>query len=136
PTLARRAGASTARCKPLDGVNVWASISEGSPSPRTEIVYNVEPLRGAVRQGDWKLVWRTSLPSARELYNIADDPSEKSDLAARHPEKVAQLQKRIEQIAGQSAKSMFLTDTFRAYKSRPASPPTLPSEDDFLENEP
>ena len=71
PTLAALAGASTAKCKPLDGVNVWDTIAEGKPSPRTEIVYNVEPFRGAVRQGDWKLVWRTLLPFERRSYSIS-----------------------------------------------------------------
>lgn len=51
PTLAGLAGASLDKGKPLDGVNVWPTISEGKPSPRQEIVYNVEPFRGAVRQG-------------------------------------------------------------------------------------
>jgi arylsulfatase B len=63
PTLAALAGASTAKCKPLDGVNVWDTIAEGKPSPRSEIIYNVEPFRGAIRQDNWKLVWRTLLPS-------------------------------------------------------------------------
>ena len=35
----------------------WAS--EGKPSPRTQIVYNIEPFRAGIRQGDWKLNWRT-----------------------------------------------------------------------------
>ena len=35
-------------------------------------MYNIEPFRGAVRQGDWKLVWRSLLPSKIELFNIAD----------------------------------------------------------------
>jgi arylsulfatase A-like enzyme len=62
PTLAHLAGASTAKCLPLDGQDVWGTISENQPSPRTELVYNVEPFRGAVREGDWKLIWRTPLP--------------------------------------------------------------------------
>ena len=56
--------------------------AEGKPSPRTEVVYNIEPFRAGIRQGDWKLIWRTPLPPAVELYNIAQDPSEKNNLAA------------------------------------------------------
>ena len=37
------AGAATTKCKPLDGVNVWGTIAEGKSSPRSEVVYNVEP---------------------------------------------------------------------------------------------
>ena len=34
----------------LDGMDVWPTISQGAPSPRTEVVYNMEPFRGGVRQ--------------------------------------------------------------------------------------
>src|SRR5262249_59908716 len=47
PTLAALAVPSTAKGKPLDGVNVWATIAAGQPSPRPGIVYNVAPLRRA-----------------------------------------------------------------------------------------
>ena len=63
PTLAGLAGAAPGKAKPLDGLDVWPTISEGKPSPRQEVVYNIEPFRGGVRQGDWKLIWRTPLPS-------------------------------------------------------------------------
>src|SRR5262249_47000787 len=106
PTLAALAGANVSKGKPLDGLNVWSSVSEGKPSPRQEVVYNVEPFRGGVRKGDWKLIWRTPLPSALELYNIAQDPSEKINLADKNPQIVAELQSRIEQLARESAKSM------------------------------
>jgi arylsulfatase A-like enzyme len=56
---------------PLDGMNVWKTISEGAASPRNEIVYNVEMFRAAVRQGDWKLVTRFTLPSKAALFNLA-----------------------------------------------------------------
>ena len=58
PTLLGLAGASAARRKPLDGLDVWGTISEGKPSPRTEIVYDLQPFRAGLRQGDWKLIWR------------------------------------------------------------------------------
>ena len=85
PTLAGLAGANVTKGKPLDGLDVWSTISRGAASPRHEIVYNVEPFRGGVRIDDWKLIWRTPLPSVIELYNIPQDPSEKTNLADRNP---------------------------------------------------
>jgi arylsulfatase B len=103
-----------------------ASIEIGKPSPRKEVVYNIEPFRGGVREGDWKLIWRTLLPSALELYNIAEDPSEKTNLADKNPEIVAKLQKRIEELARESAKSLFLVDAFTAVKASAHGAPALP----------
>ena len=47
------------------------------------------------------------LPSSVELYNIAQDPSEKNNLAAQNPEKVAALQKRANELAAEAAKPML-----------------------------
>jgi arylsulfatase A-like enzyme len=132
PTLAGLAGASVTKGKPLDGLDVWSTISSGAPSPRQEIVYNIEPFRGGVRIGDWKLIWRTPLPSAIELYNIPQDPSEKTNLADSNTAKVAELQKRIEQLAKESAKSLFLLDAFGAVKGAAHGPPSLPNEDAYF----
>lgn len=130
PTFAALAGASTAKCKPLDGVNVWDAISQGKPSPRTEIVYNVEPFRGAVRQGDWKLIWRTLLPSSVDLYNLAADPSETKNLADKHPETVAALQKRLNDLAKGAAKPLFLVDQFKVVNKNLKGEPVLPTDED------
>ena len=131
PTFAALAGASTAKCKPLDGLNVWDTIAEGKPSPRHEIVYNVEPFRGAVRQGDWKLVWRTLLPSNVELFDLAQDPSEKDNLAAQHPDKVAALQQRLDELAKQCEKPLFLVDQFKVITKNMQGEPILPTDEDF-----
>jgi arylsulfatase A-like enzyme len=128
PTLARLAGASTKESKPLDGLDVWGTISEGKPSPRTEIIYNVEPFRAGVRQGDWKLIWRTPLPQAVELYNIAEDPGENSNVADAHPDKVAALQKRANELAATMAKPMLLETEFGAMKARLKLPPAFPED--------
>ncbi|MEY4484229.1 MAG: hypothetical protein RL693_1681 [Verrucomicrobiota bacterium] len=108
PTIAALAGASTAKCKPLDGVNVWETIAEGKSSPRSEVIYNVEPFRGAVRQGDWKLIWRTLIPTSADLYNLAEDPYEKNNVAAAHPDKVAAMQERLNALGKESAKPLAL----------------------------
>ena len=132
PTLGALAGAAGKKDKLLDGVNVWATISEGSPSLRQEVVYNIEPFRAGIRQDEWKLIWRTPLPQALELYNIAQDPSEKTNLADKNPQKVAELQKRIEELARESAKSLFLVDAFKAVTSSAHGAPALPNEEAYF----
>ena len=48
----------------------------------------------AVRTGDWKLL--EYLEDGRvELYNLKDDPGEKTDLAAQMPDKAASILKRL-----------------------------------------
>jgi len=108
PTLAALAGASTAKCKALDGLNVWDTIAEGKTSPRTEVVYNVEPFRGGVRQGDWKLIWRTLIPTSVDLYNITEDPYEKNNVADAHPDKVAAMKERLNALGKKSARPLAL----------------------------
>ena len=108
PTFAKLAGASTEKCKPLDGVNVWDTIAEGKASPRTEVIYNVEPFRGAVRQGDWKLIWRAMIPMSVDLYNLAEDPFEKKNLAAENADKVKAMQDRLNALGKEAAKPLAL----------------------------
>ena len=56
----------------------------------------------AIRQGDWKIIqepagdfWQSRNPVAEnyawQLFNIAEDPSEMNDLAAKNPEKLADM---------------------------------------------
>jgi arylsulfatase A-like enzyme len=127
PTFAALAGASTAKCKPLDGMNVWDTIAEGKPSPRTEVIYNVEPFRGGVRQGDWKLIWRTLLPSSVDLYNLSQDPYETNNVAAAHPDKVAAMQGRLETVGKESAKPLALLYIFQT--GLKSTVPLLPADE-------
>ncbi len=113
PTLASVAGTTAAKSKPLDGMDMWPTIAEGKPSPRTEVVYNIDPTGGAVRQGDWKLVWTTTMPPRAELFDIVKDPSEKNNLAEQNPEVVKKLQARMVELASQMSPPLFLLEALK-----------------------
>ncbi|MEZ4810802.1 MAG: arylsulfatase [Allomuricauda sp.] len=74
----------------------WVPMMTGkSQSPRTSEDYLACELFGnmSVRKGDWKLV-KMDEPYGNggwELYNIINDPGERSDLAQDHPEKVEEM---------------------------------------------
>jgi arylsulfatase A-like enzyme len=110
PTLAAVAGATLGKNKPLDGMNMWPTLGEGKPSPRTEVVYNIEPMAGAVRDGDWKLVWKATLPPKVELFDLSKDKSEVTNLADQNPETVKKLQLRIVELATQMAPPLIILD--------------------------
>jgi arylsulfatase A len=94
PTIASLAGAKLPK-HPIDGLDVSKLLSDpNTPSPHREVGYfyykngKVE----AVRRGKWK--FRPSNKNA-ELYDLEADISESKNLAAAHPQVVAELQKLI-----------------------------------------
>jgi len=123
PTLVGIAGATLDKTKPLDGLDVWPALSEGQASPRTEVVYNVQPWAAAVRQGDWKLVWQALIPGSLELFDLAADPAEATNVAEANPAKVKELQARIAELAAQAEPPLFMSDAFRLIVSEPPSTP-------------
>jgi arylsulfatase A-like enzyme len=117
PTLLKLAGASIKQKLPLDGRDLWPTITKGAPSPHRELLINTTPNGGAIHVGDWKLIINSpqskaqgqdeNSPSMRkekrnaagigalELFNLRDDPAEKHNLAPAHSEKVKQLRARL-----------------------------------------
>ena len=55
-----------------------------------------------------KLIWRSLIPTSVDLYNLADDPFEKNNLAKAHPERVAAMQDRLNALGKESAKPLAL----------------------------
>lgn len=136
PTLASLAGASTKKCLPLDGTDISGALLRGEPTGRTEVVYNIEPFRAAIREGDWKLVWRTLLPSKAELFNLADDPGETRDLASEHPRKVQELQARIGRLAEGAQKPLFFDTASQTVVEGIFGPAPIPVADGGEEGAP
>ena len=109
PTALALAGAKANPAdKPLDGVDIWATVAEGKPSPHDDILINVEAFRGAVIKGKWKLVKIALLPGKTELFDLAADPGEKNDVATQNPEIVRDLEARLIAYAKQQKPSEWL----------------------------
>ena len=107
PTILRLAGASLSESLPLDGRDAWATIARAAPSPRDEVLHNHSPTESAIRVGQYKLVVNQSAGTHRrreshatiELFDISTDPYEQHDLANQQPDKVRELQARLQTYA-------------------------------------
>jgi arylsulfatase A-like enzyme len=114
PTLLKLCGAKAGQKLPVDGLDVWPTLTRGKPSPHRAILLNTTPRAGAVRAGDWKLVVTKGVddpdggparPGAKEsveLFNLKDDPYEKTNRAGRNLEKVKELKALLAGFARQA----------------------------------
>ncbi len=102
PTLAQLTGAPPAPDRPLDGFDFSPILlgQKDARSSRTTLysLYGYKAnRRESFREGSWKL----HLTAAPELYRLADDPSEATNVAAQYPDVV----KRLAELAGQTRES-------------------------------
>lgn len=95
PTLAELAGVDEIP-ENIDGVSVVESLLTGhQPELRDRKLYWEDHERGfrqAARWGDWKAV-RNRHDRDIELYNLAEDIGESNDIAADHPDVVAEFER-------------------------------------------
>jgi arylsulfatase A-like enzyme len=136
PTLTRLAGASSDPSKPLDGLNVWPALTGGQIPIRNEVVYGIEPFRAAIRQGDWKLVWQVMLPSRVELFNLAQDPGEKTNLADQNRTMVSKLQQQVEALYQDAKFPLFIEEAVGAAKSVLFTSVATPEESEAIGDQP
>lgn len=106
PTLAELTGAELHDS--LDGISFLPTLLGKGKQEQHEFLYwefHEKNGRQALRKGDWKLV-RYNVFQAEatttELYNIAEDPSEESNLAEKHPDIVSELSALMEGARNES----------------------------------
>ena len=114
PTLARLTGAPLPG-NPLDGIDIWPLLTGGQDSIERELLFYFDDWAlQCARSGRWKLhvsrynsvAWtpdppggRINLPLANpELYDVEDDPGESYDVSGDHPEIVAGIRRRMEEL--------------------------------------
>ena len=90
------AGMSRGEGPPLDGIDILPLLADGASPVERRLFWrtgNRRTQQKAVREGRWKLLRE---PERAMLFDLAADPGERNDLAARHPEIVRRLQQAID----------------------------------------
>jgi len=100
-TVARLAGAKLPADRVLDGGDFLAAL-DGKAVERARPLYwrcviAPGPMKTAMRIGDWKIVADEPLTKF-ELYNLADDPEEKTDLGEKEAAKFAEMQTALKKL--------------------------------------
>jgi|688.fasta_scaffold00713_32 arylsulfatase A-like enzyme len=111
PTLIRLAGGSLDQPLPIDGKNLWPSLTQQAPSPHEEILLHAAPGVAAMRRGKWKLIGKwgrdsedpdmnsnsmiPSEPVVWELYDLLADPSEQANRSEVEPDVVESMKQSL-----------------------------------------
>ncbi|MBL0768489.1 sulfatase-like hydrolase/transferase [Sphingopyxis sp. DHUNG17] len=94
PTFFAAAGGEVAVLPKVDGRNLLPTLAKpGDAQTPHRYLFWKKDVRAAVLDGDWKLVRFADRPAM--LFNLARDEGEQRDLAARFPDRVLALFKRL-----------------------------------------
>lgn len=100
PTLVELIGESKLTPHAIDGISFAPTLLGKTQEPRPFLYREMMGYGGqqCVRIGDWKLVRQNLKPGPKsksaattELYNLAEDPNETTDVATKNPEMVKKL---------------------------------------------
>ena len=102
PTICSAVGQEMPGNRPIDGEDLLPLLESDQVPERDSLFWHFPHYRESdikpysiVRAGDWKLIRRYE-GKRYKLYNLADDIGERDDLASKMPEKVAELEKRLD----------------------------------------
>src|SRR5262249_29592618 len=100
PTFCKLIGVKQPEDRVIDGRDITSLMFDAKAGAVRDVhlYFNGNSKLAAIRQGDWKLLLLPPTAAKDEavepsLFNLADDPGEKNDVAAKHPEIVTKLRK-------------------------------------------
>jgi arylsulfatase A len=106
PTMASIAGASLPDDRVYDGYDLSQVLYQGEEGPRDEMIYYHGSHIFAARKGNYKLHYYSNNPlgypakleklEVQKLYHLQHDPSEKFDLAEKHPEIIKEIEAMVQ----------------------------------------
>lgn len=110
-TFARLGGAKAPTDRPIDGTDISSLLFEDVSQREAQMFYYFGDELWAVRQGSWKIHVKTTDPASVStwgkwpieqhdpplLFHVEHDPSEKHNVADKHPEVVQQLLKLMQE---------------------------------------
>ena len=106
PTVLATAGVSAPTN--LDGIDFLPALREGVRLPERpwfSYIHQGDEAQASVHLGQWKLVAhgdffaeKPSHPPQLELYDLSTDAAEKSNVASQHPQRVADLHRRLREF--------------------------------------
>ena len=103
PTCLAAAGSPMEASAGVDGLDLIPYLTGKNPASPHETMYWRFGEQWAVRHGDWKLVVSKGGNGKPELYNLAKDIGESTDLATGDPKRVADMQMRYNAWSAQQA---------------------------------
>jgi arylsulfatase A-like enzyme len=105
-TALAAAGVPLPADRKIDGVDLLPYVAgQKAGQPHEALFWRSGPYL-AVRSGDWKLQV-TERPAKDWLFDLASDPTEKRNVAAANPQKVAELKQRLEQFEREQAQPLW-----------------------------
>lgn len=110
PTFCALAGFKADKDLKWDGKNIWPVLA-GEATAESRLLYWAGPgfKQQAVRDGDWKFIVTKGdkgKAAREELFDLATDPNETTDLAGRMTDKVAALKKKLADVSMADRDSM------------------------------
>jgi arylsulfatase A-like enzyme len=124
PTMLEMASLPLKPGQHVDGVSLLPLLKQKGKPKRRAIYWHYPHYHGsgskpsgAIRAGDYKLIeWYED--NSVELYNLRDDIGEKNDLAAKMPEKAAELRRLLHRWLKQIKATVPTPEQLKAFKNR------------------